>query len=112
MAAGIGFRRTPSWGSAKKMKQICTRSGVFRIFPSLSSQFIMPTLTTSIASSISANELTYIAKVVESSLFRSFEVYSVVTVMYLAMSWMLMLAFPPSGRPRRSRCSTMPAVNA
>jgi len=60
------------------------------IFPSLASQFILLTLTTSIASAVSANELTSIAKRIESDSFRSFEVYGTVTLMYLVMSWMVM----------------------
>jgi polar amino acid transport system permease protein len=63
------------------------------IFPSLTSQFIMLTLTTSIASAISAYELTSVGQAIESSTFRSFEVYGVVTLLYLAMSWMLMQMF-------------------
>ena len=60
------------------------------IFPSLASQFVLLTLTTSIASAVSAYELTSVAKRIESDSFRSFEVYSVVTLMYLAISWMVM----------------------
>jgi polar amino acid transport system permease protein len=60
------------------------------IYPSLASQFILLTLTTSIASAVSANELTSIAKRIESDSFRSFEVYGTVTMLYLVMSWMVM----------------------
>lgn len=60
------------------------------IYPSLASQFILLTLTTSIASAVAAYELTSVAKQIENESFRSFEVYGVVTVMYLIMSWMMM----------------------
>ena len=60
------------------------------VFPSLASQFILLTLTTSIASAVSANELTSIAKRIESDSFRSFEVYGTVMLLYLVMSWMVM----------------------
>ena len=60
------------------------------VFPSLASQFVLLTLTTSIASAVSAYELTSVAKRVESDSFRSFEVYGVVTLMYLVMSWIVM----------------------
>jgi polar amino acid transport system permease protein len=60
------------------------------IFPSLASQFILLTLTTSIASAVSAYELTSVAKRIESDSFRSFEVYGTVTVMYLLISWLIM----------------------
>ena len=63
------------------------------IFPSLTSQFILLTLTTSIASAISACELTSVAQNIENNTFRSFEVYGVVTLLYLAMSWLMMRMF-------------------
>ena len=63
------------------------------IFPSLASQFILLTLTTSIASAISAYELTSVAGRIESDSFRSFEVYGTVTVLYLAMSTLLLFGF-------------------
>jgi polar amino acid transport system permease protein len=61
------------------------------IYPSLTSQFVLLTLTTSIASAVSAYELTSVAKRIESDSFRSFEVYGTVTLLYLAMSWLVML---------------------
>ena len=63
------------------------------VYPSLTSQFILLTLTTSIASAISAYELTSVAGIIESNSFRSFEVYGTVTILYLAMSSLLMLGF-------------------
>lgn len=56
------------------------------IFPALSSQFVLLMLTSSVASTISANELTSVANNLQSLTFRSFEVYLVVTAMYLFMS--------------------------
>ncbi|HEX8480212.1 MAG TPA: amino acid ABC transporter permease [Telluria sp.] len=63
------------------------------IFPALASQFILLSLTTSVASSISTYELTSVAKVIESNSFKSFEVFGAITFMYLAMSLMLMSVF-------------------
>ncbi len=63
------------------------------IYPSLVSQFILLTLTTSVASAVSAYELTSVAQTIESNSFRSFEVYGTVTVFYFAMSWLLMRMF-------------------
>lgn len=60
------------------------------IFPSLASQFILLTLTTSIASAISAYELTSVAQRIESDSFRSFEVYGTVTLLYLAISTVML----------------------
>jgi polar amino acid transport system permease protein len=63
------------------------------VFPSLVSQFILLTLTTSIASAISAYELTSVAQRIESDSFRSFEVYGVVTLLYLAISTLTLAGF-------------------
>ena len=56
------------------------------IYPSLAGQFVMLLLTTSIVSSISAEELTSVAQNIDSLTFRSFEVYIVTALLYLAMS--------------------------
>ena len=61
------------------------------VFPSLSSQFILLTLTTSIASAISAYELTSVAQRIVSDTFRSFEVFFTVTGMYLVISTIMLL---------------------
>lgn len=63
------------------------------IYPSLTSQFILLTLTTSIASAVSAYELTSVAQRIESDSFRSFEVYGTVTVLYFLMAWIMMQVF-------------------
>lgn len=60
------------------------------IYPSLASQFILLTLTTSIASAVAAYELTSVAQRIENETFRSFEVYFTVTLLYLLMSWLMM----------------------
>jgi polar amino acid transport system permease protein len=56
------------------------------IFPALSSQFILLMLGSSVAATIAADELTEAANNLESRTFRSFEVYTVATLMYLMMS--------------------------
>ena len=63
------------------------------IFPSLASQFILLTLTTSIASAISAYELTYVGQRIESDSFKSFEVYGTITLLYLGISSLMLVAF-------------------
>jgi polar amino acid transport system permease protein len=72
---------------------IVLRPAMRAIFPSLASQFILLTLTTSIASAISAYELTAVAQRIESDSFRSFEVYGAVTVLYLAISTAMLGGF-------------------
>jgi polar amino acid transport system permease protein len=63
------------------------------IFPALSGQFVLALLTTSIVSSISAEELTAVAESLDTITFRSFEIYIVATLLYLAMSMALATVF-------------------
>lgn len=63
-----------------------------RVWPSLTSQFVLTLLSTSICSFISVQELSGSAAQVESDTFRSFETYIVVTVVYLILSLLLRLA--------------------
>jgi len=62
-----------------------------RVWPSLTSQFVLTLLSTSICSFISVQELSGSAAQVESDTFRSFETYIVVTVIYLLLSLLLRL---------------------
>jgi polar amino acid transport system permease protein len=72
-------------------RTIVLKPALRAVYPSLTSQFVLLTLTTSIASAVSAYELTSVAKRIESDSFRSFEVYGTVTLLYLVMSWLVML---------------------
>jgi polar amino acid transport system permease protein len=63
------------------------------IFPALGSQFILIMLASSVVSVISAEELTAVADTIVARNFRSFEVYLVVTGLYLAMSLTFQAAF-------------------
>ena len=62
------------------------------VYPALSSQFILLVLTSSVVSVISAEELTAVADRIASRNFRTFEVYFIVTLMYLAFSIVFELA--------------------
>jgi polar amino acid transport system permease protein len=68
------------------------------VYPSLSSQFVLLMLTTSVLASISAEELTYTAQRIESQSFRSFETYLIVTAIYLAMSIAMSSGLKLAGR--------------
>jgi polar amino acid transport system permease protein len=63
------------------------------IFPALGSQFILIMLASSVVSVISAEELTAVADTLVARHFRSFEVYLVVTGMYLVMCLAFQAAF-------------------
>lgn len=62
------------------------------VYPALSSQFVLLVLTSSVVSVISAEELTAVADRIASRNFRTFEVYFIVTLMYLAFSLLFELA--------------------
>ena len=63
------------------------------IYPALTSQFILLMLTSSIVSAISADELTSVADKIAVQTFRSFEIYIVVTGIYLALSLLFSTLF-------------------
>jgi len=69
-----------------------------RVFPALSSQFVLLMLASSVTSQISAEELTAVANVIQSDTYRSFEVYMVVAVVYLALSFLYRFGFWLIGR--------------
>lgn len=64
-----------------------------RVYPALTSQFILIMLTTSVVSQISAEELTSIAAGIDSITFRSFEIYLVVALLYIALAAAVRLGF-------------------
>lgn len=78
---------------AQIFRLIILKPALRATYPSLTGQFIMLTLTSSICSSVAAYELTSVATRIESETFRSFEVYFTITIMYLAISWILMTGF-------------------
>lgn len=78
---------------AQVFRLIVLKPALRAIFPSLTSQFVLLTLTTSVASAISAYELTSVAQRIESDSFRSFEVYGTITLFYLVISWVMMRFF-------------------
>jgi polar amino acid transport system permease protein len=56
------------------------------IYPALTSQFILLMLASSVVSVISADDLTSVAANLQSETFRSFEIYIVITGIYLALT--------------------------
>lgn len=57
-----------------------------KIYPALTSQFIIVMLGSSVVSQISAEELTFAGNFIQSRNFRSFEVYFVITGLYLLLA--------------------------
>lgn len=72
---------------------VILRPALKKIFPALSSQFILLMLTSSIVSTISADDLASVAANIQSQTFRSFEIYIVVTVIYFVLSLSFMGLF-------------------
>jgi polar amino acid transport system permease protein len=63
------------------------------IYPALAGQFVLLLLTSSIVSTISAEELTAASQSIDTLTFRSFEIYIVATLLYLLMALTLSQTF-------------------
>jgi len=59
------------------------------VYPSLSSQFVLLMLATSVVSQISAADLFHAGSIIQSRTFRDFEVYTVISVLYLALTLLM-----------------------
>jgi polar amino acid transport system permease protein len=80
-----------------------------RVYPSLTSQYVLLMLASSITSQISAEELTAVANRIQSDTFRSVETYLLVAAAYLALSLVMRVAFWAASYvafPRRRRTGT------
>ncbi|MFT3820328.1 MAG: amino acid ABC transporter permease [Rubrivivax sp.] len=64
-----------------------------KIYPALTSQFVIIMLGSAVVSQISAEELTWASNFIQSRTFRSFEAYFVVGAIYLALSLSLRQVF-------------------
>ncbi len=72
---------------------VVVRPAIERVYPSLTSQYVLLMLASSITSQISAEELTAVANRIQSSTFRAFETYIVAGLIYLALSFAVRGAF-------------------
>ena len=59
------------------------------VYPSLTSQFVLMMLATSLVSQISAAELFHAGSIIQSRTFRDFEVYTVIATLYLCLSLLM-----------------------
>ena len=69
-----------------------------RIYPALVSQCVMVMLGSSVVSQVSYEELTFMANLIQSRTFLSFEVYFVTTLIYLALSLLMRQVLLAIGR--------------
>jgi polar amino acid transport system permease protein len=80
-----------------------------RVYPALTSQFVLLMLATSVCSQISAEELTAVANFVQSDTYRPFETYALVGGLYVLLSLAMRTGFWALGMwlfPRRRRLGT------
>ena len=87
--AGIALGLKPH----QVFRYIILKPALRTVYPALTSQFIFLMLTSSVVSVISANDLAAAGNDIQSETFASFEVYLVVTAMYLVMSTALSAVF-------------------
>jgi polar amino acid transport system permease protein len=85
-------------GPVQVFRYIILKPALRAVYPAMTSQFIFLMLTSSIASSITARELTHVGAELEAQTFRSFEVYFTIAGLYLVMSFGLSKLFAVIGR--------------
>jgi polar amino acid transport system permease protein len=67
-------------------RYVILKPAIARVWPALTSQFVLMMLASSICSFIAVRELSGVAAIVEQDTFRSFEVYIIVTIIYLILA--------------------------
>lgn len=116
--AGFDSIRTGQWEAAEALGLTKVQSywhvallpAVERVYPALSSQFVLMMLATSITSLISVEELTAVANFLQAQTYRPFETYIATAILYLILSlglrallWQLgQLIFPRMNRAEAS----------
>ena len=80
--AGSSLGMTP----LQIFRHIIIKPAIAKVYPALSSQFVLMMLASSITSAISTQELSSIASQIDSETYRSFEVYILVTLVYLGLA--------------------------
>jgi polar amino acid transport system permease protein len=94
---------------AQQYWHVALRPAMERVYPSLSSQFILLMLASSVTSQISAEELTAAANFIQSETYRPLEAYVAIAVVYVALSLVMRVAFHLIGLvlfPRLRRLGT------
>ena len=67
--------------------------GLERVYPALTSQFVLMMLASSVCSQISAEELTAVANYVQSETYRPLETYLIVALAYVLLSLLMRIGF-------------------
>jgi polar amino acid transport system permease protein len=96
-------------GRWQLLRHVILPPAIERVWPALTSQYVLLMLASSITSQISTEELTAVANRVQSDTFRSIETYLIVAAAYLALSLLLRVLFwavASAAFPRRRRLGT------
>ncbi len=72
---------------------VILKPALMTVYPALTSQFILIMLNSAVISTISAQELAFQAKFLQSRTFRSFEIYLFVTLVYLVLAYLFRAVF-------------------
>jgi len=83
-----------------------------RVWPALTSQFVLMMLASSICSFIAVRELSGNAAIIEQNTFRSFEVYIIVTLIYLVLALTLKTGLLALGRRLFPNLSGLARISA
>lgn len=103
-AACLGLSRVQTYW------HVIVRPAVERVYPALTSQYVLLMLASSITSQISTEELTSIADRIQSATFRSFETYIITGFIYIILTFIVRAAFYAAGQamfPRRRKLGTV-----
>ncbi|PWQ96813.1 amino acid ABC transporter permease [Leucothrix arctica] len=73
------------------VKDIILPQALEKVYPSLVSQFVFLFLTTGLISEIGIEDITWAGRFISDRNFRDFEVYLVLSAIYMSMSWMFIL---------------------
>ncbi|WP_413733908.1 amino acid ABC transporter permease [Sodalis sp. RH21] len=117
MRAGFESIHKGQWEAAETLGlshwqqywHVALRPAIERVYPALTSQFILLMLASSVTSQISTEELTATANFIQSETYRPFETFFIVAGIYIALSFLMRLAFWLIGLaafPRRRRLGT------
>ena len=88
---------------------VIVRPAIEKVYPALTSQYVLLMLFSSIVSAVGVDELFGAANRIQSDTFRNFEVFVVIGVVYFVLSLMLRLVFFLVGQlafPRRRKLGT------
>ena len=108
LEAGASLALTP----LQVFRYVVLKPAFARVWPALSSQFVLMMLASSICSFIAVRELSGVAAIIEQNTFRSFEVYIVVTAIYLVLSLTLKVFLMWLGRRMFPNTSGLARIQA